>query len=66
MKNRYAIEPVRHGKVWLIQRTTVDNLRRTGDPAAEVVNVSFEPSQTFDIEFRTAAPSLKRRLKAAA
>jgi septum formation inhibitor-activating ATPase MinD len=33
MKNRYDVELVRQGKVWLIRRTTVDNFWRTGDPA---------------------------------
>jgi septum formation inhibitor-activating ATPase MinD len=33
MKNRYTVELVRNGDVWLIQRTTVDNFWRSGDPA---------------------------------
>lgn len=33
MKNRYNVELVRRGEVWLIQRNTVDNVWRTGDPA---------------------------------
>lgn len=33
MKNRYDVELVRRGDVWLIQRTTVDNVWRCGDPA---------------------------------
>lgn len=32
MKNRYDVDLVRHGKVWLIERTTVDNVWRSGDP----------------------------------
>ncbi|WP_341521878.1 nuclear transport factor 2 family protein [Pseudomonas sp. G.S.17] len=33
MKNRYDVELVRQGGMWLIQRVTVDNVWRTGDPA---------------------------------
>ena len=33
MKNRYDVELVRQGDVWVIQRTTVDNVWRSGDPA---------------------------------
>lgn len=32
MKNRYDVDLVREGDVWLIQRTTVDNVWRSGDP----------------------------------
>lgn len=32
MKNRYDVELVRQDKVWRIQRVTVDNVWRTGDP----------------------------------
>ena len=32
MKNRYDVELVRNGEVWVIQRTTVDNIWRSGDP----------------------------------
>jgi septum formation inhibitor-activating ATPase MinD len=32
MKNRYDVELVRRGAVWLIERVTVDNVWRTGDP----------------------------------
>ncbi|WP_413740460.1 nuclear transport factor 2 family protein [Sodalis sp. RH14] len=32
MKNRYNVELVRRDQVWLIQRNTVDNVWRTGDP----------------------------------
>jgi hypothetical protein len=31
MKNRYEVELVRSGDVWLISRNTVDNVWRTGD-----------------------------------
>jgi septum formation inhibitor-activating ATPase MinD len=34
MKNRYDVEMVRQGEVWLIERVTVDNLWRTGELAA--------------------------------
>ncbi|NUT80090.1 MULTISPECIES: nuclear transport factor 2 family protein [Pseudomonas] len=34
MKNRYDVEMVRQGDVWLIERVTVDNVWRTGDLAA--------------------------------
>ena len=33
MKNRYDVELVREEGVWLIQRVTVDNVWRSGDPA---------------------------------
>lgn len=33
MKNRYDINLVRLGEVWSIQRVTVDNVWRTGDPS---------------------------------
>jgi len=33
MKNRYDVELVRLGEGWGIQRVTVDNIWRTGDPA---------------------------------
>ncbi|MBR9904293.1 MAG: nuclear transport factor 2 family protein [Gammaproteobacteria bacterium] len=33
MKNRYDVELVRHGEAWLIQRATIDNVWRDGDPA---------------------------------
>lgn len=33
MKNRYDVELVREASVWLIQRVTVDNVWRSGDPA---------------------------------
>ncbi|MCU5773997.1 nuclear transport factor 2 family protein [Erwiniaceae bacterium BAC15a-03b] len=33
MKNRYNVELVRQGESWLIQRNTVDNVWRSGDPA---------------------------------
>jgi septum formation inhibitor-activating ATPase MinD len=33
MKNRYDVELVRSGDAWVIQRTTVDNVWRSGDPA---------------------------------
>lgn len=33
MKNRYDVELVRLGEGWGIQRMTVDNVWRTGDPA---------------------------------
>ena len=33
MKNRYDVELVRQGGIWQIQRVTVDNVWRTGDPA---------------------------------
>lgn len=32
MKNRYDVELVRQGDVWVIQRVTIDNVWRTGDP----------------------------------
>ena len=32
MKNRYDVELVRQGDVWVIQRVTIDNIWRTGDP----------------------------------
>lgn len=33
MKNRYQVELSRQGDLWLIERVTVDNVWRTGDPA---------------------------------
>ena len=33
MKNRYDVELVRQGDVWVIQRVTIDNVWRTGDSA---------------------------------
>lgn len=33
MKNRYDVELVREAGAWLIQRVTVDNVWRSGDPA---------------------------------
>lgn len=33
MKNRYDVERVQSGEVWLIQRTTVENVWRSGEPA---------------------------------
>ena len=33
MKNRYDVELLREEGVWLIQRVTVDNVWRSGDPA---------------------------------
>lgn len=33
MKNRYDVELVRQGEVWVIQRVTIDNVWRAGDPA---------------------------------
>lgn len=33
MKNRYDVELLRQGGVWLIQRLTVDNVWRSGDPS---------------------------------
>ncbi|KAI3327115.1 hypothetical protein HD806DRAFT_550721 [Xylariaceae sp. AK1471] len=33
MKNRYKVELVRSGHVWLVQHITVDNVWRTGDLA---------------------------------
>jgi septum formation inhibitor-activating ATPase MinD len=32
MKNRYDVDLVRQGEAWVIQRTTVDNVWRSGDP----------------------------------
>lgn len=32
MKNRYDVELIRQGDAWVIQRYTVDNVWRTGDP----------------------------------
>jgi hypothetical protein len=32
MKNRYDVELVREGAAWVIQRNTVDNIWRSGDP----------------------------------
>ncbi|WPB57161.1 nuclear transport factor 2 family protein [Xylophilus sp. GOD-11R] len=33
MKNRYSVDLVRHGAVWLIRCIVVDNVWRTGDPS---------------------------------
>jgi septum formation inhibitor-activating ATPase MinD len=33
MKNRYDVELVRDGDIWVITRNTVDNVWRSGDPA---------------------------------
>lgn len=33
MKNRYDVQLARQGEVWRIERVTVDNVWRTGDPA---------------------------------
>lgn len=33
MKNRYSVELVREGNIWVILRNTVDNIWRDGDPA---------------------------------
>ena len=33
MKNRYDVELLRQDAVWVIQRSTVDNVWRSGDPA---------------------------------
>jgi septum formation inhibitor-activating ATPase MinD len=33
MKNRYDVELAREGDIWVITRTTVDNVWRSGDPA---------------------------------
>lgn len=33
MKNRYDVELIRQGGLWLIERVTIDNVWRTGDPA---------------------------------
>lgn len=33
MKNRYDVDLVKQGEEWVIQRVTVDNVWRTGDPA---------------------------------
>ncbi len=33
MKNRYYVELVRSGDIWVITRNTVDNVWRSGDPA---------------------------------
>jgi septum formation inhibitor-activating ATPase MinD len=32
MKNRYNVELVKHDEVWVIQRVTIDNVWRSGDP----------------------------------
>ncbi|OLO06140.1 nuclear transport factor 2 family protein [Salinicola socius] len=32
MKNRYDVELIRHDEAWLIQRATIDNVWRDGDP----------------------------------
>lgn len=33
MKNRYDVELIREGEVWVIQRVTIDNVWLTGDPS---------------------------------
>jgi hypothetical protein len=33
MKNRYDVDLVKRGEEWVIQRVTIDNVWRTGDPA---------------------------------
>jgi ketosteroid isomerase-like protein len=33
MKNRYALDLLRQAEGWVIQRSTVDNVWRTGDPS---------------------------------
>lgn len=33
MKNRYDVDLVRQGDVWVIARVTIDNVWRSGDPA---------------------------------
>lgn len=33
MKNRYDVDRIRDGDVWLINRIIVDNVWRSGDPA---------------------------------
>lgn len=33
MKNRYDVELIREDDVWVIQRVTIDNIWRTGNPA---------------------------------
>lgn len=33
MKNRYDVQLARHGDAWRIERVTVDNVWRSGDPA---------------------------------
>jgi len=33
MKNRYDVDLVRHGDMWVIQRVTIDNVWRSGDPS---------------------------------
>ena len=33
MKNRYDIDLVRQGDMWVIQRVTIDNVWRSGDPS---------------------------------
>jgi hypothetical protein len=33
MKNRYDVELIRQGEAWVILRSTVDNVWRSGDPA---------------------------------
>jgi hypothetical protein len=32
MKNRYDVELIRQDDIWVIQRVTIDNIWRTGDP----------------------------------
>jgi len=34
MKNRYDVEMVKQGDIWLIERVTVDNIWRTGQLSA--------------------------------
>ncbi|MBS7779295.1 nuclear transport factor 2 family protein [Acidovorax sp. CCYZU-2555] len=33
MKNRYDVDLVRQGDMWVIQRVTIDNVWRSGDPS---------------------------------
>lgn len=33
MKNRYDVELIRQGEVWVIQHVTIDNVWRQGDPS---------------------------------
>jgi len=37
MKNHYTVELVRAGDIWLIQKNTVDNFWRSGDPTVMAV-----------------------------
>jgi hypothetical protein len=32
MKNRYDVELIKEGDIWVIQRVSIDNVWRTGDP----------------------------------